>query len=83
MVDARYRNRTYYFIDIELVSRRIIGWGTEPRATVETQLTGGYHRLFLSKGQFNKLETQLVAGDSPDAFAPAKVSAKGTRRKRT
>lgn len=54
------KNRTYYFIDIELSSRKIIGWGIETLATVEVTLTKGYHRVFLSKGQYNKLERQLT-----------------------
>ena len=49
------RNKTYYFVDIDLQTRQIIGWGSEPKHSLETQLTDGYHRLFLSKGQYNKL----------------------------
>ncbi len=49
----------YYFIDIDLESRQIIGWGREGKETVEFELTNGYHRLFLSKGQYNKLERKL------------------------
>jgi len=72
VTDSRYKNRTYYFIDIELETRRIIGWGTESRATVETQLMAGFHRLFLSRGQFNKLEKQLRAGGKVSP-APAAI----------
>ena len=59
MTTKRAKNPTYYFIDIELKSRRLIGWGTETKDKVEVQLTSGYHRVFLSKGQYNKLEKQL------------------------
>jgi hypothetical protein len=31
MVMRPNMNRTYYFIDIELKSRRLIGWGTESK----------------------------------------------------
>ena len=62
MADERGVNRTYYFFDVDLTSRQIIGWGTEKKATVEVQLTSGYHRVFVSKGQYNKLETKLREG---------------------
>ena len=55
-VDAKM----YYFVDIDLASRKIIGWGTETRERVEVELSAGFHRLFLSKGQYNKL-TRKVA----------------------
>lgn len=51
--------KQYYFVDIDLRSRQIIGWGIEPRGEVETELTRGFHRVFLSKGQYNKLTREL------------------------
>lgn len=51
--------KLYYFIDIELTSRRIIGWGIEERGKVEIHLSNGCHRLFVSKGQYNKLIANL------------------------
>ena len=62
MVAKQDPHKTYYFFDIELNSRQIIGWGTETRDTVEVQLTDGYHRVFVSQGQYNKLERQLTGG---------------------
>jgi hypothetical protein len=62
MTNKRDKNPTYCFIDIELKSRQIIGWGTEKKDTVEVNLTSGYHRVFLTKGQYNKLEKQLRNG---------------------
>jgi len=59
MPDRQSRNATYYFIDVDLESRQIIGWGTETRDKVEVHLTTGFHRVFLSKGQYNKLEKKL------------------------
>ncbi len=50
----------YYFIDIDLYSRQIISWGSEPKDTVEVHLTNGCYRVFLSKGQYNKLEKKLA-----------------------
>jgi hypothetical protein len=61
MTSIKDKNPTYYFIDLELRSRRLIGWGTETKDKVEVRLTKGFHRVFLSKGQYNKLEKQLKA----------------------
>lgn len=49
----------YFFIDVDLRSRVLIGWGSEPKDEVEVHLTKGYHRVFLAKGQFNKLARKL------------------------
>jgi hypothetical protein len=62
MTDKKDKSPTYCFIDVDLKSRRIIGWGTETKDRVEVQLTSGYHRVFLTKGQYNKLEKQLREG---------------------
>ena len=51
--------KLYYFGDVDLRSRQIIGLGSEQKNEVEVHLTVGYHRVFLSKGQFNKLEKSL------------------------
>jgi hypothetical protein len=51
----------YYFVDVDLRSRQLIGWGCEQKHEVEVELTEGYHRVFLSKGQYNKLEKKLSA----------------------
>lgn len=55
----RHDDREYFFIDIDLNNRQIIGWGTETKPNVEVHLSGGYHRVFLSRGQYNKLVKQL------------------------
>ena len=59
MAKKQRKNRTYYFIDIDLENRQIIGWGTEQLDEVEVVLSSGYHRVFLSRGQYNKLVKQL------------------------
>ena len=59
MANKKDKNPTYYFIDVDVASRQIIGWGTETKDKVEVHLTKGYHRVFLSKGQYNKLDKQL------------------------
>jgi hypothetical protein len=61
---ATKEEKIYYFIDLDLTSRQLIGWGTETKDKVEVQLTTGYHRVFLSKGQYNKLEKQLTQARS-------------------
>lgn len=51
--------RLYYFIDIDLRTRQMIGWGVESKDKVDVELTPGFHRVFLSKGQYNKLTRKL------------------------
>lgn len=51
--------KPYYFIDVDLTSRQIVGYRTERRDTVEVKLTDGYHRVFLSTGQYNKFVKEL------------------------
>jgi len=36
--------------------------GAERKDTVEVHLTSGFHRVFLTRGQYNKLERQLRKG---------------------
>jgi hypothetical protein len=52
--------KTYYFIDIDLKTNQIIDWGISQTATLTGQ-TGkeNIHRVFLTKGQYNKLEKLL------------------------
>lgn len=57
--EEQKNTKYYYFIDVDLRSRQIIGWGREEREKVEVHLTKGYHRVFLSKGQYNKLERSI------------------------
>ena len=59
MATSKDRNPAYCFIDINLNSRQLIGWGTERRDKVEVHLTRGYHRVFLTTGQYNKLVKAL------------------------
>ncbi len=52
--------KAYYYLDINCGTRQIIGWGTETKGNVEVKLTSGFHRLFVSRGQYNKLVAQLA-----------------------
>ena len=50
----------YYFIDIDVYSRQIVNWDSDTQDNVEfTKLSNGCYRVFLSKGQYNKLVKQL------------------------
>ena len=52
-------SKLYYFVDIDVYSRQIIGWDCDTQDKVEIRLTNGCYRVFLSKGQYNKLVKQL------------------------
>lgn len=62
MYSKRDQNPTYCYIDIDLKTRQLIGWGTETKDKIEVRLTPGYHRAFVTKGQYNKRERQLREG---------------------
>lgn len=55
----RNREKEYFYIDIDINSRQIIGWGCDTLQEVEVELSAGFHRLFISKGQYNKLVAKL------------------------
>ena len=48
---------TRYFIDIDLDSRKILNWDFDQREDLIVQefSNPSYHRVFITKGQFNKL----------------------------
>lgn len=49
---------TRYYIDLNLLTREVITWGFDQRdKLVDAQvLDEPFHRVFVSKGQFNKLQ---------------------------
>ncbi|MFN3192915.1 MAG: hypothetical protein ACE361_20565 [Aureliella sp.] len=51
--------KLYYFIDIDPYSRQIVSWDIETRERIQVKLQNGCHRVFLSKGQYNKLIAEL------------------------
>ena len=53
--------KDYYFIDVDLRTMKIVAWGETRRAT-HTGATDDpqVHRVFLTKGQFNKLRSHLT-----------------------
>jgi len=50
---------TRFFIDIDLSTRRVINWDHGQRQDLEQELPNPNHRrIFISKGQYNKLEDE-------------------------
>lgn len=48
---------TRFYIDIDLKMKRIIDWGYGSRYELEQKLADPDHRrIFITKGQYNKLE---------------------------
>ncbi len=48
---------TRYFIDLDLTTRKILNWGYDQRDNLVQKLENPSHqRVFISKGQYNKLE---------------------------
>jgi hypothetical protein len=54
------KNREYYFIDLNIVNMKVVKWGISNTASL-TGETGdkNIHRIFLTKGQYNKVEKYL------------------------
>ncbi len=53
-------NREYYFIDLNITNMKIVNWGISSTATLTGEtLDKNVHRIFLTKGQYNKLKTLL------------------------
>ena len=56
---------TRYYIDLDLGTRSVLGWGYDQRDKLAVQELAEpfHHRVFISKGQYNKLEMKdLEAG---------------------
>jgi hypothetical protein len=49
---------TRYYIDLDLKTRKVLGWGYDQRARLVKQESASpsRHRIFLTKGQYHKLE---------------------------
>jgi hypothetical protein len=58
---------TRYFVDLDLRTRTVIGWDYDQRTRIVMQNPAKpyHHRLFITKGQYNKLEqrSREVEGD--------------------
>ena len=55
------KNNEYYFIDIDLSNMKVVDWGETNTATLTGETNDpNVHRVFLTKGQFNKLKRHLI-----------------------
>jgi len=53
-------NKEYFFLDFDIASRKIVNWGISNTATLTGETSNkNIHRIFLTKGQYNKLEKYL------------------------
>lgn len=61
-MDINEDKETRYFIDLDLSSRIILNWDHGQRVDLVQKLENPLHqRIFISKGQFNKLVTSNQA----------------------
>ena len=52
---------TRYFIDLDLKERKILNWDYDQRDKLAQELpTPFHHRIFLTKGQYNKLDKKQL-----------------------
>ena len=52
--------KEYYFIDVDLLNMKIVDWGITPDATLTGDTSSPkIHKVFLTKGQYNKLTKKL------------------------
>lgn len=58
---------TRYYLDLDLRSGTIVGWGYDQRTTLAkaTLKEPSHHRIYLSKGQYNKFEKKAVEQQCP------------------
>jgi len=54
--DPEFEKELRYYIDLDLASNAICGWGLDLREKlVNVKLTSHQHRIYITKGQYNKL----------------------------
>ncbi len=58
MTRKREDKNTRYFIDLDLKTQRILDWGYDQKEKLAIQELDNtfYQRVFITKGQYNKLE---------------------------
>jgi len=55
------KTNEYYYIDIDLTTKVVVGWGETNTANLTGKTDNpNIFRLFLTKGQFNKLKRRLI-----------------------
>ncbi len=48
--------REYYYIDLNIKNKKIVGWGISNTATLTGETENkDVHRIFLTKGQYGKM----------------------------
>ncbi len=53
-------NKEYFFIDLNVINLKIVNWGVSNTATLTGETSDkNVHRIFLTKGQYNKLVCHL------------------------
>ena len=52
--------KEYYYIDLNVITMKIVKWGISNTATLTGETDDkDIHRIFLTKGQYSKLEKSL------------------------
>ena len=52
--------KNYYFIDVNVSTMKVVDWGITPHATLTGETDDkNVHRIFLTKGQYNKFVRQI------------------------
>lgn len=53
--------KEYYFLDLNLTNKKFVSWGVAQSATLTGDTSDpNVHRIFLTKGQYNKLVNKLA-----------------------
>jgi hypothetical protein len=54
------KTKEYYFIDINITNNKLVNWGISNTASLTGETPDkNIHRIFLTKGQYNKLVQNL------------------------
>lgn len=55
------KNNEYYYLDIELTTMMVVEWGEIDTANLTGNTSDpNVHRVYLTKGQFNKFKRKLA-----------------------
>jgi len=56
-LDKTINSNTRFYIDIDIKTKKVIGWAYGQKQKLEQELPNpNHHRIFITKGQYNKLE---------------------------
>ncbi len=61
MYEKKEDKSTRYFIDVDLKEQKILGWDYDQKEKLILEKSSKLHihRIFITKGQFNKLNRQM------------------------